>query len=130
MIWQHSASLDIGLCGVYYLRNTSTGKLYIGMTARSFQARWIEHIEALQEGTHHNRAMQADYDQGHRFAAGVLVALTDSERIEAAEKLLIEYYKSKVALYNVLGTIIPFDHYSKDGTQRYDAKKTRATETK
>lgn len=126
MIWLHNDTYSPDDRGVYYLRNIDSGKIYIGMTTRSFQVRWIEHAETLEAGTHHNRQMQADYARGERFVCGILVALQTSERIEAAERILIEHYTGKLDLYNVLGVILPFDYY-KDGSKGYDTSKARAT---
>lgn len=112
MIWQHNIAANTDQKGIYYLRNTSTGKIYIGCTTRSFKARWTEHINDLRDNTHHNSTMQADYNTGAIFATGVLCVLTTPEYIEYAERCIITYYAAKTDLYNVLGVAIPFDYYT------------------
>src|SRR5947209_11148319 len=44
--------------GVYAIVNTVNGHVYIGATS-SFVLRWRAHQKALNEGTHHNKHLQA-----------------------------------------------------------------------
>ena len=44
-------------CGVYLIRNTVNGKVYVG-SARSFKARWYRHLKMLREGIHDNLKLQ------------------------------------------------------------------------
>lgn len=109
----HNDALQSHSAGIYYLRNCGNNKIYIGMTGRSFALRWQEHAEALHEGKHHNRAMQADYNRGDAFAAGILCILRTPALVERAEQALITYYKDREELYNVLGNTLPFDFYER-----------------
>ncbi|NNJ11235.1 GIY-YIG nuclease family protein [Chloroflexales bacterium ZM16-3] len=113
MIWEHSTQLDRNRAGIYYLRNTSNDTIYIGSTTRTFEIRWLEHLERLTDGTHHNKGMQADYNAGHLFACGILCILTTPDLVERVEKCLIVYYKDGHHLYNVLGVSLPFDYYKR-----------------
>lgn len=114
MIWEHSSEIDTSKAGIYYLRNTKNNKIYIGSTSRNFETRWLEHLERLADGTHHNKAMLTDYNAGDLFACGILCVLYTPELIERVEKCLITYYKDGYHLYNVLGVTLPFDFYTRN----------------
>lgn len=47
--------------GVYRIRNTVTGCVYIGATTRPMRARWRQHADNLRAKRHSNRRMQADW---------------------------------------------------------------------
>jgi group I intron endonuclease len=49
---------DVKLCGVYQIRNTINGKLYVGSTARGFRWRWGQHVSALNKQQHSNQKLQ------------------------------------------------------------------------
>jgi group I intron endonuclease len=48
--------------GVYQIRNTFTGKSYIGSTLRSFRKRFIEHLEDLENKCHSAKYLQHSYN--------------------------------------------------------------------
>jgi group I intron endonuclease len=48
--------------GIYQIKNKSNGKIYIG-SARRFQKRFAEHVRQLNNGTHHNRHLQASWNK-------------------------------------------------------------------
>jgi len=45
--------------GIYQIRNTINGKVYIGSTVRPFQKRWQQHRRHLAAGTHHSDHLQS-----------------------------------------------------------------------
>ena len=45
--------------GVYQIRNTVNGRVYVGSAAKSFKRRWAGHRRSLKLGTHCNRHLQA-----------------------------------------------------------------------
>jgi len=49
-------------CGVYLIRNTVNGKVYVG-SAQSIKARWYRHLKMLREGTHDNQKLQRAWDK-------------------------------------------------------------------
>lgn len=51
---------------VYCLKNTRNGKVYIGKTTNFFM-RMTQHRVQLQNGSHPNKEMQADFDNGDDF---------------------------------------------------------------
>lgn len=103
MLNTHNTPFIAAQKGIYYLRNIDTDWFYIGMTTRSFRIRWNEHYTMLKDKKHYNTKLQRDFDYGNTFAVGVLLILHRSATIERAEKLLIDYYKNKVNLYNAIG---------------------------
>jgi group I intron endonuclease len=50
------------LPGVYQIRNTINGKVYIGSATRRIAGRWIEHRKHLKKGIHHSRHLQRAWD--------------------------------------------------------------------
>jgi group I intron endonuclease len=46
------------LSGIYQIRNTVNGKVYIG-SAANFRERWTEHRKRLKARNHHSRSLQA-----------------------------------------------------------------------
>lgn len=55
--------------GVYVIITESeeTKKYYVGMTAKSFKERWMNHVSRLQKGTHHNHSLQKAFDSKELF---------------------------------------------------------------
>ena len=49
---------DDKLTGVYQIRNTLNGKLYVGSAARNFRHRWTRHRNDLMRGDHPNCKLQ------------------------------------------------------------------------
>ena len=54
--------IDIHLAGVYRITSPS-GRVYIGMTTRSFDIRWREHKKQLKAGRHICPALQRAHDK-------------------------------------------------------------------
>lgn len=50
------------VCGVYQIRNTKTGKVYIG-SSNNIGRRWREHLSELRAGAHFNDRLQRDWGQ-------------------------------------------------------------------
>ena len=50
------------LPGIYQIRNTANGKVYVG-SAASLRRRWYEHRSHLQRGAHDNRYLQRAWDK-------------------------------------------------------------------
>ena len=49
--------------GVYAIKNTANGKLYIGSAAGGFRRRWNLHLCQLRRGIHDNRYLQRAWDK-------------------------------------------------------------------
>ncbi len=55
--------MDIHKTGVYIILNLVNDKVYIGSAARSFQHRWKGHRVDLRRGKHHNKHLQAAWNE-------------------------------------------------------------------
>lgn len=65
--------------GVYQVKNTKTGRLYLAATI-SFQHRWHEDKIALDAGVFHNTALQRDYIKyGHAAFQCSIVKVCDPQ---------------------------------------------------
>ncbi|MFG6377172.1 MAG: GIY-YIG nuclease family protein [Lachnospiraceae bacterium] len=53
-------------CGIYRIRNCSSGKSYIGET-HQFRIRTYQHCTDLRCGRHKNEELQSDYNNGDEF---------------------------------------------------------------
>lgn len=57
--------------GVYSIKNENTGAFYIGKST-IVKTRIAQHKRALEQGSHPNKALQADYNKGHTFRYEIL----------------------------------------------------------
>lgn len=56
--------VDIDAHGVYCIRNTKTGKVYVGSASRlTMRQRWMSHRSKLRSGKHSNRLLQASWNK-------------------------------------------------------------------
>lgn len=91
--------------GVYFIENiTREQYMYIG-SSNDIRARIKQHHYHLGRGTHANAGLQSDYDQGHRFEAGVLrfvdplytLLLAEQQRMNAMTEWGYTLYNTKDA---------------------------------
>jgi predicted GIY-YIG superfamily endonuclease len=89
--------------GVYWIRNTTNGSLYIGSTTRSFAARWGEHIGDLEAGTHPIKALQRDWHVygPDAFAFDIIDVMDDEDAMRAREKEWIALARRKFPKYQI-----------------------------
>lgn len=89
--------------GVYCLINNRSGKMYIG-SSKNIGARVDQHQAALKAGRHENKNMQADYNNGDRFQASVVLKVVCDRKIELFTKEAETINRMKAEghdLYNV-----------------------------
>jgi group I intron endonuclease len=81
--------------GVYKIRNTVDGKVYVGGT-KNLGARKLHHFADLRRKKHHSHRFQFAYDQYGReaFVFEVIQTLSPSDDIHAVEQKYIDSYKS------------------------------------
>jgi group I intron endonuclease len=90
------------VCGIYAIVNNTTGRAYIGKS-ENIKARWVEHVNSLETGNHHNKALQADWNKYGRKAFSMQVILTcDPERLIYEERFSIKEYRSLGGVYNYM----------------------------
>jgi group I intron endonuclease len=90
----------ISVCGIYAIINNATGRAYIGKS-ENIKARWGEHIAGLEGGTHHNKALQADWYKYGRETFSMRVVLTcNPEYLICEERFCIKEYRSLGGVYN------------------------------
>ena len=86
--------LDGTVVGVYRIKNTGNGKLYIGSSVNCKQ-RIGQHKSALRNGRHHSRYLQREWNKsGEDAFAFDVVETCASEHVRAVEQVFIEYFKS------------------------------------
>lgn len=90
------------MSGVYVIRNSVNGRIYIGSTI-CFKARWKVHRRDLRAGSHANKALQNAWDKygesGFLFEIAVLAAKDD---VIASEQSAIDDARARgIALYNI-----------------------------
>ena len=94
--------------GIYQIKNTLNGKLYVG-SAKSFKTRWNIHKSDLSRNTHANPHLQAAYNKygSEAFEYSVLLYCSKDDLLfyeqRAMDTLKPEYNICKVA-GNTLGT--------------------------
>ena len=79
--------------GVYAIRNTVTGKVYIGSTTQSFKGRWQGHLNQLRGNRHYNRHLQATWNKfkEHSFEFEIIQRCYPKQCI-ACEQKWIDFY--------------------------------------
>ncbi len=84
-----SASKSSGTYLIYRLTNTVNGKAYVGITGRSLNIRWGEHVERARQGLRNSRIYDAIRKYGPDAFSREVVAVADTE--EDARALEIEH---------------------------------------
>ena len=86
--------------GIYKITNNRTGESYIGQT-NNLNRRKNEHFTDLALGSHHNRGMQTDYNNGDRFTFTVLENVEGTRHdLHEKEKEYIRHYDTFYRGYN------------------------------
>ncbi len=92
--------------GVYFIRNGTTGKIYIGSTVL-LQKRLGEHRKALRAGRHHSVLLQRAFDKYGEadFLFGVLV-ICDPADCLLYEQIFLDHFRSATPQngYNICPT--------------------------
>jgi group I intron endonuclease len=81
--------------GVYYICNRYTNRLYIGQSD-DVLGRFDQHCRDLQRRGHHNKALQADWNDfgSLAFTFDLIVPENDSRRRCKVEQLFIRVYQT------------------------------------
>ena len=90
------------ISGVYLLKNTSTGRIYVGSSS-NIDSRIRQHFSSLKKNCHANKDLQTDYNQGYTFDTIIYKQFPVSERIFllTEERKAIQHYKNEnIPLYN------------------------------
>lgn len=88
--------------GVYEIRNTIDGKLYVG-SSLNCEARYTKHVWHLNRGTHDNAYLQNAWNAhgSKAFAFAVLETCTEDELLTREQVYLDRYYDKQVQCYNI-----------------------------
>lgn len=87
---------DVVLCGIYSIKNTANGKLYIGQ-AKNISSRWKTHIWKLNTNRHHNRYLQSAWNKyGADSFVFSVVCLCEEQSLETLEVIYIAELNSYV----------------------------------
>jgi len=91
--------------GVYYIKNTVTGQIYIGQSTK-FPHRWHHHKSDMRRNKHENPRLQEDYNKYGLdiFEFGVIKEFpcdtTSDVLLEEETKTITEYARRGESLYN------------------------------
>ncbi len=93
----------LGESGIYMIKNTVTGKVYIGGTV-NFDKRFGEHLAMLRGGYHHSLKLQRSYNKHGEsaFTFSVLECVADKNDLDEIEQKWIDKYAAHVSGYNML----------------------------
>ena len=81
--------------GVYRIRCTVNGKVYVGSAASSFGERWQEHRRDLRQKRHHSRRLQNAWNKyGALYFVFEIVEITAPEHAVAVEQTFIDFWKA------------------------------------
>lgn len=90
-----------GMSAVYYIKNTTNGKFYIGCSYR-VRIRIYEHIQSFKLNQHYNK-LQTDWNNGDSFTIGI-ICIGDIDTMKIVEENLIRLNANNPKLYNVSKT--------------------------
>lgn len=94
--------------GVYIIRNSSNGKVYVGSSS-DLKRRRSEHFRDLSKGMHFNPYLQASWNKygKHCFQWIVLVSCNSSELLTKEQRILDNYIENLgwESLYNIQPTV-------------------------
>lgn len=105
--------------GVYYFRQLSTNKLYIG-GSKDLRARCSNHISTLTTGKHSNHNLQEAWDQAmltgkgsKDFVFGIFEMVGEISQLPQRETFYIRKYSKSGRLFNVTGNRFPSEQRAK-----------------
>jgi group I intron endonuclease len=86
------AILGLRRPGVYVIRNTVNGKVYVGSAVKIYD-RWKAHRSLLNGGAHHSRTMQRSWDKHGQeaFSFEVLEVVEEKTRLIEREQYWIDF---------------------------------------
>lgn len=89
------------MCGIYMIRNTINGKLYIGKSV-NIKKRFNEHKHELRLGSHHNDYLQKAWNKyGEDAFEFIVLEECDRENLNSLEIATIAKFASSNELYNM-----------------------------
>jgi len=106
--------------GIYYIQNTSNGKLYIGSSIR-IEKRLTTHRESLQSGTHPNRYLQRAYNK-HGKDAFVYHAFEETNKLLEREQFWVDQFKTCDSVFGYNLRSPDRQSFSKEVCQRIGEK--------
>jgi len=88
-------------CGIYEIRNTATGRVYIGAT-KNFSSRMYTHIRKLGTNQHPCKAMQEDWNEAGAsvFEFRMVRCVEDAELLREAENEVLIAIGKETPVYN------------------------------
>lgn len=116
--------------GIYCIENMATGKKYIGMT-RNFKNRIHMHKVSLEKGSHGNKQLQLDFNNGFDFKVSIIKKFdsVDDFHIKAYEAYYIIKYNTVEDGYNIIypGSItlidlVRYDWFDGEDEEKYNHK--------
>lgn len=89
------------VCGIYEIRNTKNGKVYIGSSV-NIEKRWYDHSRNLEQGIHQNSYLQRSYNKWGKdaYKFTVLEECSKDKRFEK-EQFYIDKFFGKRSCYNL-----------------------------
>jgi group I intron endonuclease len=92
------------LAGIYKITNKINGRIYVG-SAKTFRARWGQHIYSLRNQKHQNKFLQADFNKSGEdaFVFEVLEVIEGAKevRLEREQCYINEALKTPKKCYNL-----------------------------
>lgn len=89
--------------GIYGIKNTINGKIYIGKTGMNFGDRWDSHKSLLRNNKHDNPYLQNAWNKyGAESFDFIIVEECDINDLDDKEKYWIKYYREQNLSYNIL----------------------------
>lgn len=90
-------------CGIYKIENIENYKVYIGRS-KNIESRWKQHLNNLQNHSHHLFKLQKDYDNAidkSIFEFNIIEEVASIKQLKKKEQYYINFYKAYPNGYNL-----------------------------
>lgn len=87
-----SSPASLETAGIYAIRNTINGRVYIGSSARFVSVRWTEHRKLLRAGRHHSLTLQRSWTKHSELSFEIVLieAVADISVLADREQFWID----------------------------------------
>lgn len=101
---------DLGLAGIYRIRNRINGKSYIG-SAVCFRNRWTSHRHGLSRGCHHSRHLQNAWNKhGEQAFSFEVLQVCSVHELIPSEQIWLDTERPEYNISEIAGSCLGVKH--------------------
>jgi len=101
--------------GVYLLKNSKNGRVYVGSSA-NIHSRFKKHLRKLRKGKHENLYLQNDYNKTQSDFKLIVLAeeMKPRKRLKIEQEFLDKWFDNQNICYNILPKVAPYGKVKTD----------------